>query len=68
MSRTQKIKRASFPCQLFPVWWVKKLQEKRLYSSCIRMRTRADSLGFSCMYSFQITDKKSGPVVYMTVT
>lgn len=64
---TQKIRRASFPCQLFPVWWVKKLQEYLLYSSCMRIRTRPDSVGLSCMYSFQMTDKNSGPVEYMTV-
>lgn len=33
----------------------------------MRMRTRPDSAGWSCMYSFQITDKNSGPVEYMTV-
>lgn len=64
---TQKIRRASFPCQLLPSWWVKKLHECLLYSSCMRMRTLPDSAGFSCIYSFQITDKNSGPVVYMTV-
>lgn len=67
VSLTQKIKCASLPCQLLPRWWVKKLQENLLYSSCMRMRTRPASLGPSRIYSFQTTDRNSGPVEYITV-
>lgn len=49
------------------MWWVKKLHVNRLYSSCIKMRTRPASVGLSSMYSFQMTDRNSGPVEYMTV-
>jgi len=63
----QKIVCASFPCQLLPFEILKKLQSYPLYSFGINIRTCSSGPRAVQIYSFQITDKKRGPVLYMTV-